>query len=63
MTSIWKHTTKGHGGILRQTPDTCSRCHAGMAFLVAAVMTAVSGWDYLKAGIETIRRLDAENTK
>jgi len=30
------------------------------AFLVAAIMTAVSGWDYLKAGLDTIRRLDAE---
>jgi cardiolipin synthase len=30
------------------------------AFVIATVMTVVSGWDYLKAGIETLRRLDAE---
>ncbi|MFH1159232.1 MAG: CDP-diacylglycerol--glycerol-3-phosphate 3-phosphatidyltransferase [Pseudomonadota bacterium] len=28
--------------------------------VVATVMTVVSGWDYMKAGIETIRNLDAE---
>ena len=28
------------------------------AFLLAAFMTAVSGWSYLKAGIVTIRKLD-----
>jgi cardiolipin synthase (CMP-forming) len=29
-------------------------------FLLAAVITVVSGWDYMKTGLETIRRLDAE---
>lgn len=29
------------------------------ALLVATFMTAVSGWDYLKAGMQTIRKLDA----
>ena len=31
-------------------------------FLAATVMTAVSGWNYVSAGIETIRRLDAEKS-
>ncbi len=31
-----------------------------VAFLIATVMTVVSGWDYMKAGIETLRSLDAE---
>ena len=30
------------------------------AFLIATVMTVLSGWDYLKAGLETLRKLDAE---
>lgn len=30
-----------------------------VAFLIATVMTAVSGWDYVRAGIDTIRKLDA----
>jgi cardiolipin synthase len=30
------------------------------AFLIATVMTVLSGWAYLKAGLETLRRLDAE---
>jgi cardiolipin synthase len=29
-------------------------------FLIATVMTVLSGWDYLKAGIETLHRLDTE---
>ena len=29
-------------------------------FLIATVMTVVSGWAYLKAGLETLRKLDAE---
>ena len=29
-----------------------------MVLTVAAFMTAVSGWSYLKAGIVTIRKLD-----
>jgi len=31
-----------------------------VAFLLATVMTVLSGWDYMKAGIETLRKLDAE---
>jgi cardiolipin synthase len=30
------------------------------AFLIATVMTVLSGWDYLKAGLETLHELDAE---
>ena len=30
------------------------------SFLVATVMTVASGWAYLKAGLETLRKLDAE---
>ena len=30
------------------------------AFLIAAAMTVISGWAYLKAGIETLQKLDAE---
>jgi len=30
------------------------------ALLVATVMTVVSGWDYMKAGIKTIHKLDVE---
>lgn len=29
-------------------------------FLLAMAATVLSGWDYMKAGLETIRRLDAE---
>lgn len=32
-------------------------------FLAAALITAVSGWNYLSAGIDTLRRLDAEGKK
>ena len=31
-----------------------------IAFLIATAVTVASGWDYMKAGIETIRKLDAE---
>ena len=30
------------------------------AFVIATIMTVVSGWDYMKAGLETLRKLDAE---
>ena len=30
------------------------------AFLIATVMTVLSGWAYLKAGLETLHKLDAE---
>ncbi len=40
MTSIRVHTTTGSGGVLRQALDTCSWCHVGCAFLVAAVVLA-----------------------
>jgi cardiolipin synthase len=33
------------------------------ALLIATVMTVVSGWDYLKAGIDTLRKIDAEQQK
>jgi cardiolipin synthase len=32
------------------------------AFLIATVMTVASGWAYLKAGLETLKKLDAEKT-
>jgi cardiolipin synthase len=31
-------------------------------FLIAMVMTVISGWDYTKAGLETIRKLDSGET-
>ena len=40
MTSIRAHTTTGSGGVLRQALGTCSWCHVGCAFLVAAVVFA-----------------------
>ncbi len=34
-----------------------------LAFVVATVMTVLSGWDYMKAGIETLKKLDAEKAQ
>lgn len=31
-----------------------------VAFLIATIITAVSGWDYVRAGINTVRKLDAD---
>jgi phosphatidylglycerophosphate synthase len=29
-------------------------------FFIATVMTVLSGWDYLKAGLDTLQKLEAE---
>ncbi len=33
------------------------------AFLIATLMTVISGWDYLNAGIKTLRRLETEKAQ
>lgn len=33
-----------------------------LAFFLATVMTVVSGWDYLRAGLDTLKKLETEKT-
>lgn len=33
------------------------------AFLIATAITVISGWDYIKAGLETIRKLDSDSAR